>query len=54
MKAGYSYPIETLKHWYVAPIGGLSIINLYLSKLGNTSKGVDGFAILDLGFLVLA
>ena len=24
MKAGYSYPIETLKHWYVAPIGGLS------------------------------
>jgi hypothetical protein len=24
MKAGYAYPIETLKHWYVAPIGGLS------------------------------
>jgi hypothetical protein len=24
MKAGYPYPIETLKHWYVAPIGGLS------------------------------
>jgi len=25
MKAGYAYPIETLKHWYVAPIGGLSM-----------------------------
>lgn len=24
MKARYPYPIETLKHWYVAPIGGLS------------------------------
>ena len=25
MKAGYAYPIETLKHWYLAPIGGLSM-----------------------------
>ncbi len=25
MKAGYAYPIETLKHWYVAPIDGLSM-----------------------------
>ena len=25
MKAGYPYPIETLKHWYVAPIGGMSV-----------------------------
>jgi hypothetical protein len=24
MKSGYQYPIETLKHWYVTPIGGLS------------------------------
>jgi hypothetical protein len=25
MKAGYAYPIETLKHWYIAPIDGLSM-----------------------------
>jgi hypothetical protein len=25
MRAAYSYPIETLKHWYVTPIGGESI-----------------------------
>jgi hypothetical protein len=24
MKAGFPYPIETLKHWYVTPIGGIS------------------------------
>ncbi len=24
MKGGYPYPIETLRHWYVAPIGGQS------------------------------
>jgi hypothetical protein len=25
MRTGYPYPIETLKHWYVTPIGGQSI-----------------------------
>jgi hypothetical protein len=25
MRANYPYPIETLKHWYVTPIGGQSI-----------------------------
>lgn len=24
MKSRYPYPVETLKHWYVAPIGGQS------------------------------
>lgn len=24
MRAGYTYPIETLRHWYVTPIGGQS------------------------------
>ena len=24
MRAGYPYPIETLKHWFVTPIGGQS------------------------------
>jgi hypothetical protein len=24
MKSGYTYPIETLRHWYVTLIGGLS------------------------------
>ncbi|MDM7934997.1 MAG: hypothetical protein QUS08_06360 [Methanothrix sp.] len=24
MKAGYPYPIEALRHWYIAPIGGVS------------------------------
>jgi len=25
MRASYPYPIETLRHWYVTPIGGQSI-----------------------------
>jgi hypothetical protein len=24
MRAGYIYPIERLRHWYVTPIGGQS------------------------------
>ena len=24
MKGRYPYPVETIRHWYVAPIGGLS------------------------------
>lgn len=39
MKVGYPFPIETLKHWYVAPIGGLST-NLNPGQIGLNKEAL--------------
>jgi hypothetical protein len=41
MKSGYTYPIETLKHWYVTPIGGLST-DLEPGQIGINRDAIAG------------
>ena len=41
MRAGYPYPIETLKHWYVTPIGGHSI-DLKPGQIGLNREALAG------------
>jgi hypothetical protein len=41
MKSGYAYPIETLKHWYVTPIGGLST-DLEPGQIGINRDAIAG------------
>jgi len=41
MKSRYSYPVETLRHWYIAPIGGQS------PDLGQGQIGLNREALAD-------